>query len=174
MIKPLGVLLLIGVVAFLIVCLVPALRGAVYLARAGARKRAAALAVLAAAIVVFSAWAVYFAAPKGARIVDSLELPDGHAFVLRHYRFSWLEYPKVRLYVRDPDGSWTTIAVIAELVNPNATTLVLDNSNQVVEVTGVGSYVIKDAFFVHIDGGGSASRKLPPGTEPGEEDLMWR
>ncbi len=171
MIKPMGVLLVLGIVVILLLCLPFALWGVVRCVRYRKRMAAAFLGMVALAIVVLSAWAVYATAPKGARTIAQLNLPDGRVFVVRHYRYRWLEYPKARFYARDADGIWTSFALISELVNPSATSLVLDESVQEVQLPGVGCYRIPNNDFVIIDGSRANKLPLPPGTEPGEEYL---
>ena len=171
MIKPMGVLLVLGIVLALVLCLVLALWGIVHCIRSRARKTAVVLGIAAVGIVVFDAWAIYAVAPKGGRTIAQLELSDGRACVVRHYRSGWLEYPKVRFYARDTQGVWTSFVVISELVNPNSTSLVPDASAQKVQVPGVGWYRIQDNDFVNPDGSRGTTCQLPPGIEPGEEDI---
>ncbi len=171
MIKPMGVLLVLGVVLALILCLVPVLWGIAHCIRNRAWKTAVVLGIAAVGIVVSSAWAVYAVAPKGSRTIAQLELSNGRMFTVRHYRFGWLEYPKARFYARDTKGLWTSFEVISELVNPNAASLVLDASAQEVQLTGVGWYRIEDNDFVNIDGSRGNTWQLPPTIEPGEEDI---
>lgn len=169
--KPMGVLLTLGIVLALSFCLVLALWGIARCIRSRARKTAMALGIAVAGIVVFNAWAIYVVAPKGARTIAQLELPDGHAFVVRHYRYGWLEYPKVRFYARGPEGVWTSFGLIAEWVVPNATSLIMDVQKQQVDMPGVGAYLIQDNDFVLLDGSRGVMRQLPSGVEPGEEDI---
>jgi hypothetical protein len=164
-----GVLVVLGVVLVLILCLLFVLWG---LVRNGRRKTASVLGIAALGIVAVVMWAIYTVAPKGGRTIAQLELADGRAFVVRHYRYEWTEYPKVRFYARDTEGAWTSFVLIAELVNPNATSLVLDPSEQKVEVAPTGGwYRIPDNDFVNIDGSWCTAQQLPPGIEPGEEDI---
>lgn len=170
--KPMGVVLVLGIVCALAFCLVPTLWGFVRSVRSRARKRAALLGILAAAIIVFNVWAVYAVAPKGGRTIAQLELADGRAFVLRHYRYGWLEYPKVCFYARDPYGVWTRFTVIAELIDANATTLLLNASAQEVALGKAGgTYRIPHNEFLNIDGSGSDGWPLPPGVAPDEDDI---
>jgi len=171
MIKPFGVLLVLGLVAALALCFLLALWGIVRCRRTGARKAAAALAIAAAGILALSGWAIWAVAPRGGRTIAELEFPDGRMFVVRHYRSQWLEYPKVRFYARSSEGVWTSFEVIAELVDPGATGLVLDEPAQEIEAPGVGWYRIQDDDFVHPDGSRGARLQLPPGIEPGDEDI---
>lgn len=173
-IKPLGVMLILGVVLALALCLLLALGGLAYCIRRRARKKAVVLGIVSAAIAVFCAWAVYWVAPKGGRTIAQMDLPDGRTFVVRHYRFGWTEYPKVRFYARDKEGAWTSFALIAELVNPNDTSLVLDASRQEVEVAPAGWYRIQANDFVNIDGSRGPTWQLPLDIEPGEEDIYDR
>jgi len=168
-IKPLGVLLVLVVVLSLVLFLVLALWGIVHCVRSGARKTAVVLGIAVVGIAVYSACAIYAMAPRGGRTIAQLELSDGRAFVVRHYRSGWLEYPKARFYARDTEGAWTSFALISELVNANATSLVLDASGQEVEMAGVGSYRIQDNDFVSVDGSRGTKQQLPPGIEPGQE-----
>jgi len=169
-IKPMGVLLVLGLVLALVLCLVPVLLGIVHCIRSRARKTAVVLGIAVVGIVVFDAWAICAVAPKGARTIAQLEFPDGRAFVVRHYRSGWFEYPKVRFYARNTEGVWTSFVVISELVNPNSAWLVLDASAQEVQAPG-GWYRIQDNEFVNPDGSRGATRQLTPGIEPGEEDI---
>jgi len=175
-----AVMLVFGVVGLLLLSLVPLVWWMMRCIRSRARVRAAVLGTVAVGIVALSAWAIAAAAPRGARTLDQLETADGRAFVVRHYRFGWLEYPTVRFYARDPDGAWTVFPVIAELINPNDTSLVLNGSGAAQEVQigdAGGWYRISDGNFVNVDGPGHTSAQLPPGMAPGEEDLsghFWR
>lgn len=169
--KPMGVLLTLGIVLALSFCLVLALWGIARCLRRRARKTAITLGILVAAIAMFNTWAVCVVAPKGVRTIAQLELPDGHAFVVRHYRYGWLEYPKVRFYARGPEGVWTSFGLIAEWVVPNATSLIMDVQKQQVDMPGVGAYLIQDNDFVLLDGSRGVMRQLPSGIEPGEEEL---
>ena len=173
--KPMGVLLVLGVVGILILCLVPTIRGIVRSFRNRAWKTTAAMGIVAAGIVATSSWAILDLAPKGDRTIAQLKLSDGREFVVHHYRYGWLEYPKVRFYARDTNGVWTSFPVYAELVDSNATTLVLDASGRQVELLSgerrVNSYIIQHNSIVHVDGPGSIKWQLPPGIEPGEENL---
>ena len=127
--------------------------------------------ILTAGLTVISAWAIYMVAPKGAQTIAELDLPDGRAFLVRHYRSGWFEYPKARFYSRDKAGAWTSFELISELNHPYSTSLDLDETEQEVHVTGVGSYGIQTDEFVNPDGSRGARYPLPPGIEPGEEDL---
>lgn len=169
--KPMGVLLVLGFALALVLCLVPALWGIVHGIRSRARKTAVVLGIVAVGIVVFDVWAIRAVAPKGARTIAQLELPDGRALIVRHYRSGWLEYPKVRFYARDTEGVWTSFVLISELVNPNSASLVLDAAGQEVQMPGVGRYRIQDNDFVNIDGSRGTVRQLPLGIEPAEEDI---
>ncbi|MCC6696676.1 MAG: hypothetical protein IT365_13685 [Candidatus Hydrogenedentes bacterium] len=172
---PLGVLLVLAVVSVLVLCLILAFAGIVLCIRRRARKTAIALVIVSAAIAVLCVWAVYWVAPKGGRTIAQLDLPDGRTFVVRHYRFGWTEYPKVRFYARNKEGAWTSFMLIAELVNPNDTSLVMDASRQEVEVAPIGGwYRIKENGFLNIDGSWGPTRQLPPGVEPGAEDIYDR
>jgi len=170
-IKPLGVLVVLGCVLVLVLCLFLALWGIVRCMRRRARKTAAVLGIAAVGIAVLSACAICAVAPKGGRTIAQLDLADGCAFVVRHYRHGWFEYPKVRFYSRDMQGAWTSFALIAELVDPNDTTLVLDASEQEIEVPGVGCYSIRNNDFVNVDGSRGTKWQLPPGVEPADEDI---
>jgi len=170
-IKPLGVLLVLGVVAALLICAINATWRSLLNFRRGKRNRAVTLLILALGIFAMSAWAVYAVSPKGGRTVAQLKLPDHREFVVRHYRYGWLEYPKARFYARDTNGAWTSFTLISELVNPNATSLVLDASTQQVHVNGVGSYLLQQNEFVNIDGSRGTKRLLPPETVPDEENV---
>lgn len=172
MIKPFGVLLVLGIVTALALCFLLALWGIARSWRAGARKTTAVLAIAAAGILALSVWAIWTVAPRGGRTIAELELPDGRAFVVRHYRSQWLEYPEVRFYARSSEGVWTSFEVIAELVDPGATRLVLDEPAQEIEAPGVGWYRIQDDDFVNLDGSRGGRRQLPPGVEPGNENLQ--
>ena len=173
--KPIGVMLLFGVVSVLMLCLVPIAWGIVRSIQKRAWKKAAVLGIVAVGIVATGSWAIAAQAPKGARTIAQLNLPDGREFVVRHYRHGWFEYPKVRFYARDTTGVWTSFPVYAELVVANATSLVADARAQQVQLMSggywVNTYVIQDGSYVHVDGPGSVSWQLPPGIDPGEEDL---
>ena len=91
--KPIGVMLVLGFVLVLMLCLVPVLWGFVRSIRRRARKLAMALGIVAAGILLFSAWAIYSVAPKGDRKIAQLELPDGRAFVVHHYRYGLVRVP---------------------------------------------------------------------------------
>lgn len=171
MIKPMGVLLVLGFVGVLCLCLPFALWGLARCIRARKRTSAAFLGLIALAMVVLCSMAVGAVAPKGARTIAQLNRPDGRAFVVRHYRYGWLEYPKVRFYARDTDGNWTSFAVISELVNPNTAALTLDESAQEVQLPNAGWYRIPDDDFVNVDGSRANKLPLPTGTKPGEEAL---
>lgn len=171
MIKPFGVLLVLGFVLALFLCLITALLRVVHSVRSRARKRAAVQGIGAVVIAMFAAWTIYAVAPKGARTIAELRLPDGHAFVVRHYRYGWFEYPKVRFYARDTQGVWSSFMVISELVNPNSISLALDASSQEVRVPGVGWYRILDNDFVNPGGSRATTSQLPLGIELGEEDV---
>ncbi len=171
-IGPFGMWLLLFFMSILGLCLIFLMWGMVRSIKRGARKKTAVFGIVAVGIVAFSAYALSAAAPRGGRTIAQLTLPDGREFLLRHYRFSWLDYPKVRFYVHDTDGTWTSISVISELISPNSTTLTLDSSGRQIEIGDAGgTYVIQDKYFANIDGGGGFSRQLPPGIEPGEEDI---
>lgn len=169
--KPMGVLLVLLAVVALVLCLFLTLLAMVDCIRRRARKKAVASGVAAVVILVMSAWAIYAVAPKGGRTVAQLELSDGRAFAVRYYRFGWLDYPKAWFYARDEAGAWTSFELISELVNPNAASLALDASAEEVEMPGVGTYRIDHNDFVNIDGSRGRTRQLPPGVEPGEEDI---
>ncbi len=171
MIKPPGVLLVLGVALALALCLIPAIWGIVHSLRSRKRKTAVALGIAAVGVLVFDAWAIHAVAPKGARTIAHLEIPGGRAFTLRHYRSGWFEYPKARFYARDPKGVWTGFVLISEFVNPNASSLALSRSKQEVDVPGVGSYQIQDNDFVNVDGSRCATLRLPPGAKPEEDDI---
>jgi hypothetical protein len=173
-VKPLAVLLTLVLVGVLLLCMIPVLWWLVQSIENRERKSAVFLGIVALGIFMFSAWAGYWMAPKGGRTIAELELPDGRAFVVRHYRYGWLDYPKVRFYARDTNGSWTSFALIAELVNSNGASLALDESAQNVDLGTGGWYRIQEKDFVNIDGSRPASRRLPPGIEPGEEDIHAR
>jgi hypothetical protein len=146
--------------------------GLVRCIRSRKRETAAVLGIAAVGIIAFDTWAICTVAPKGGRTIAQLELADGQAFVVRHYRYGWTEYPKVRFYARNTQGAWTSFALIAELVNPNGTSLELDASEQKVEVAPTGGwYRIPDNDFLNIDGSWCTARQLPPGIEPGEENI---
>jgi len=169
-IKPFGVMLVLGLVATLLLCLLPVLWGLVHNVRGRAWKKAFWLGIAAVAIVVFNVWAIYAVAPKGARTIAQLELPDGRAYIVRHYRFGWVEAPTVRFYARDTQGVWTRFVLIWELVDPNSTTLLLNEAKQEVEVPGVGWYRIQENYWIHPHGpSDTPPLQLPPGIEPGEE-----
>ncbi len=170
MIKPLGVLLVLGFVGALILCLPFVLWRLVHNVRIGSRKAAALWGIVALAMVMSSAWTVYSVAPKGARTIARMELLDGHAFVVRHYRYGWFEYPKVRFYARDTDGTWTSFAIISELVNLRSSSLNLDESTQSVEFLPAGWYSIPNNDFINIDGSRGDTWQLPPGVEPDQVD----
>lgn len=170
---PLVLLLLVGV-GFLFLCLVPLVLWMLRCVRRGAWVKAAVLGTAAVGIVALSAWAVVKVAPQGARTLDILETPDGRMFIVRHYRFGWLEYPAVRFYARDPDGDWTVFPVIAELIDGNNTALTVTGTGSArqVQIGEIGGwYVVHDGNFVNVDGPGHTSAQLPPGIEPGQEDL---
>ncbi len=171
---PIGLMLLFGVVSILMLCLVPVVWGIVRSIRSRARVKAAVLGVVAVGIFALSAWMIGAQAPKGARTIAQLKLSDGREFVVRHYRYGWLEYPKVRFYARDANGVWTRFPVIAELVDSRAASLVVNTSAQQVELMSgkyfVSTYVIRNGSYVHVDGSGSDPWELPPGIEPGEEE----
>jgi hypothetical protein len=163
-------MLVLGLVVALVLCLLPVLWGFVHSVRRGAWKKAVALGIAAAAIVLFDVWAIHVVAPKGGRTIAQLELPDGRAFMVRHYRFGWVEAPKVRFYARDTQGVWTRFVLIWELVDPNSPTLLLNEQKQEVEIPGVGWYRIQENDWINPDGPGyTPPFQLPPGIEPGEE-----
>jgi len=170
-IKPLGVLLVLSVVLLLIFFLFLTLWRALRCIRSRKPKTAVVLGIVAMGIAVFCAWATYAVAPKGAQTIAELESPDGRAFIIRNYRYGWLEYRKVYFYSRNIEGVWTSFRLISELVNPNTVSFVLNESAREVEVPGVGCYLIQENSFVNIDGSGGTSRQLPPGVKPGEEDI---
>lgn len=167
-------MLLFSVVSILMLCLIPIAWWIVRSVRSRARTKAALLGIVAIGIITFGFWAIGAQAPKGDRTIAQLKLPDGHEFVVHHYRHGWFEYPKVRFYARDPKGIWTSFPVYAELVVANATSLETDESAQQVQLMSngywVNTYVIQDGSFTHVDGPGSVSWTLPPGVEPGEEE----
>ncbi len=166
-----GVVLVLGLVLALIFCLIAAIWELIHCIRSRARKKAVILGIVAAGIIVFDMCAIHAVAPKGARTIAQLEIPGNRCFVVRHYRSGWFEHPEVRFYARDRQGIWTSFAVIWELVNPNSTSLVLDASEQEIQVPGVGSYRIQDNDFVNPDGSRCTTYQLPQGVEPGEEDI---
>lgn len=169
---PIGVLLLFAVVSVLGLGLIPILWGIVRSVKRGARKTAVTLVILAVAIVAFSVCAVISQAPKGARTIAELNLPDGHQFLVRHYRFGWLEYPMVRFYVREPGGTWTSFILYSELIDPNNTSLTVDSAKTNVTIGKAGGwYPIREKYIVHVDGPGDFGMKLAAGVEPGEEDI---
>ncbi len=175
--RPMGVLLTLVVVFVLVLCLIPTLWGMVRGIRSRARTKTVVLGIVAVGIVAFSTWAIVSVAPKGARTIAQLKLPDGGQFVLRHYRFGWLEYPKVRFYVRDTDGTWTVFPVISELVDPNNAPLKYSPGVQVQIGDAGGWYQIQEKAFINVDGPGPLGWQMPPGVEPGEEDIyknVWR
>jgi len=171
MIKPMDVLLVLAIVLALIPYLVLALWRIAHCIRTHAWWVVVALGIVMVGIVLFSTWAIYVVAPKGGRTTAQLEIPNGQMFVVRHYRFGWLEYPKVRFYVRDPKGAWTSFGVISELVNPNAPSLILDEQTQQVQLLSAGYYLIQNNDFVNIDGSRGTVWQLPSGVEPGEEAI---
>ncbi len=171
MIKPMGVLLVLALVLTLLPCLILALWGLVHYTRVRARKTAVVLGIIVVAIAVFSVSALYVVAPKGGRTIAKLDLPDGRAFVVRHYRYGWFEYPKVRFYARNANGDWTSFSVISELIDPGATSLVLDAAAQEIQLTGAGWFRIEHNEFVNVDGSRGTVWQLPPGIDPGEEDI---
>lgn len=171
MIKPLGVLLVLVVVIFMLLSVFVSLWKLARFLRRGERMKAALLGIAAAAVAVMCAWAIHAVAPKGGRTIAELQFPDKREFVVRHYRYGWFEYPKVRFYARDQDGTWTSFSVISELVDANTLSLVLDATAEQVQVGKAGSYLIQQKDFVNIDGSRGNIWRLPPGIEPGEEDL---
>ena len=165
---PMGVLL----VSILGLCLIPTLWGLVRSIRRGTRKKTAVLGIVAFGIVAFSAWALICAAPKGARTIAQLKLPDGQEFVLRHYRFGWKESPKVRFYTREPDGTWTSYTANSEGVDPYSASLVLDAARGEISAGVAGSYLISEKQFIYPWGpDGVIARHLPLGVEPDEDDI---
>ncbi len=173
MIKPFGVMLVLGLVAALLLCLLPVLWGLVHSVRSRAWRKAATLGIAMVAIIAFAVWAIYAVAPKGARTIAQLELPDGRAFMVRHYRFDWFQGSKVRFYARDTQGTWTRFVLISELVDPNSPTLLLNDAKQEVEIPGVGWYRIPENDWINLDGPGyTPPFQLPPGIEPGEEAAL--
>lgn len=170
-IKPIGTILALGVVGVLIVIVPFVIGDLMKIARARGRRVTLISGIAALLIAGLCVWAVYAVAPKGSRTIAQLNLPDGHALVLRHYRHGWFDYPKVRLYARDADGTWTSFAIIAELVNPNTPSLLYDEVDKEVDLPGVGWYRPDLNAFVHIDGGWANARELPPGLQPDEDDV---
>jgi hypothetical protein len=169
MIKPMGVLLILGLALVLMMCLVLVLYALVRGARNRAWKHVIALGVAAIGLATINTWMVTAAAPKGARVVGELTLPDGRLCVLRHYRTGWFEYPKAVFYVCNGGGTWTRFELIAELVDPEAATLLLDDETGTVPVPGVGLYQPGDDTFRHVDGSASPKRALAVGVSPGQE-----
>lgn len=168
--KPLAVLLILAIVALLIPCLFAAMWCAVRGVRRGNRRSATLWSAVSAAIVAFSGWALYEAAPKGGRTIGQLELSDGQTFLVRHYRYAWLDPPRIRFYARDADGGWTSYILIWELVDPDAVTLAIDEAGQRIDLGTAGTYQIARKSYINIDGSPAKQTELPAGVEPGEED----
>lgn len=169
--KPFAVMLIFAVVALLIPCLLAALWCAVRNARRQRQRPAIMWSVASAAIVAFSAWALYEAAPKGARTIGQLDLPDGQSFLVRHYRHEWLAPPRIRFYARDEEGGWTSYILNWELVDPDAVTLAIDEAERRVDLGPAGMYQIAEKSYINIDGSPATRKELPAGVKPGEEDL---
>lgn len=168
--KPLAVLLIFAIVALLIPCLLAAIACAVRGARRRDRRAAILWSVASAAIVGFGASALYEAAPKGARTIGQLDLPDGQSFLVRHYRDEWLAPPRIRFYARDEEGGWTSYILIWELVDPDGVTVSFDETRRRIELGPAGTYLIAEESYINIDGSPAKQTELPAGVEPGEED----
>jgi hypothetical protein len=166
MLKPLGVIFMSRLVVVLVILAVLTL---IYCIRLRSRKALKWWALTTLTVLLLGAGATFVVAPKGARTVARLELPQGRAFVLRHTRDHWMEMPKVRFYARNPAGTWTSFQVISELVGAS-TTLTYDAASQEVVVFGAGSYSIPSNDYVQVDGSRLKNWQLPAGTQPGEED----
>ena len=171
MIKPLGVLLVLCVVAVLLLCLIFALWRMGHNYRRANQSKAVTLGIVSLAIAVLCAYATYAVSPKGGRTIAQLQLPEKREFILRHYRYGWFEYPKLRFYARDNSGRWTSFAVISELINPNDISLVYDEAKQGIAVGIAGAYDAKNNYFTNIDGSSGKVWQLAPGIEPNQDEL---
>ena len=171
MLKPLGVLLALVFLAVLLLYMVFALWWMVRAFKRGHRKTSITLALTTMAIAVFCAFALNALAPKGGQTIAQLQLPGNREIVVRHYRYGWFEYPRVRFYARDPNGVWTSFIIISELVNARSTSLKFDATKQEVTLDTAGWYRVDFNDFVNIDGGRGRAWQLASGVDPRTEQL---